>query len=471
MSLTATRRASEQLVELPPVLLPYQQRWVDDRSPVKVCVKSRRIGITWATAYEAVECASLSAACGGSDFWYQVYAEDDAKEFIEACADWARAFESVFTLSVDELHGEDARASYVLKDGEKSIRVFTIRFRSGFKIVGLAHSPRKLRGKQGVYCLDEAAYHDNPEAALIAANAFRVWGGRVIVISTEDDDENIFHKLVEDIRNGVGVRSNYSLHEYTLIDAVNDGLYRRVCLVGGKQWSQEAEEAWVADLLASEGAETEFLCIPRKSGATGMVFRPREWCEFVDELPLPAHVTKSVRAWDRAATKPHKANKDPDWTRGVKIVWTNDGGIWIVDGIGMRDTPGAVTEAIVGAARADGIGTTVALWQDPGSAGKFEAEAMLRALEGRHVHVEVAAEAKHTYWKPIASTMRQRHGVSPIKIVRGAWTDDFCSELSRCPNGKHDDWADALALAWLAGAGVAEKFELHTMPRRRSVSL
>ena len=29
----------------PMVLLPYQQRWIADTNPVKVCEKSRRIGL------------------------------------------------------------------------------------------------------------------------------------------------------------------------------------------------------------------------------------------------------------------------------------------------------------------------------------------------------------------------------------------------------------------------------------------
>ncbi|EIQ4348837.1 hypothetical protein LU516_004939, partial [Escherichia coli] len=32
--------------DAPPVLLPYQQRWVADASPLKVIEKSRRTGIT-----------------------------------------------------------------------------------------------------------------------------------------------------------------------------------------------------------------------------------------------------------------------------------------------------------------------------------------------------------------------------------------------------------------------------------------
>ena len=42
-------------------LLPYQARWVQDPAPVKVCVKSRRIGISWTEAYDDVVHASSGA--------------------------------------------------------------------------------------------------------------------------------------------------------------------------------------------------------------------------------------------------------------------------------------------------------------------------------------------------------------------------------------------------------------------------
>ncbi len=48
-----------QLDRLDSILLPYQQKWVSDKSAVKFYEKSRRIGITWAEALDNV----LTAAC------------------------------------------------------------------------------------------------------------------------------------------------------------------------------------------------------------------------------------------------------------------------------------------------------------------------------------------------------------------------------------------------------------------------
>ena len=42
-------------------LLPYQKRWVDDRAQFKVIEKSRRIGLSWCEAFDAVMHAAEDA--------------------------------------------------------------------------------------------------------------------------------------------------------------------------------------------------------------------------------------------------------------------------------------------------------------------------------------------------------------------------------------------------------------------------
>lgn len=46
------------------VLLPYQRDWIADTSQVKVCEKSRRIGLSWA---EAADAALTAASASGMD--------------------------------------------------------------------------------------------------------------------------------------------------------------------------------------------------------------------------------------------------------------------------------------------------------------------------------------------------------------------------------------------------------------------
>ena len=60
-------------LDIPAVLMPYQQRWVADTSPLKVIEKSRRTGITWAEASDDVLTAASSAPAGGMNVYYIAY--------------------------------------------------------------------------------------------------------------------------------------------------------------------------------------------------------------------------------------------------------------------------------------------------------------------------------------------------------------------------------------------------------------
>ncbi len=229
--------AAEVNSELDAVLLKYQQDWIADDSDLKVAEKSRRIGLTWAEASDNVLTAAKSRQAGGMNVYYIGYNMDMAIEYIEACAMWARVF--------NEAAGEIEEGEEVFKDGddEKAIKTYTIRFASGFRIVALSSRPANLRGKQGVVVIDEAAFHGALDELLKAALALLIWGGKVRVISTHDGDQNPFNELVNEIRSG---RRAGTVHRITFDDAIQQGLYRRVCLRQGKAWSQETEDAWRA---------------------------------------------------------------------------------------------------------------------------------------------------------------------------------------------------------------------------------
>jgi len=242
------------------VFLPYQTRWLLDKSPVRVCVKSRRVGMTWAEAYGAMECGALRREDGGSNYWYQTYAEDDAREFIDDVSRFSKALNASTVVESEGMSPAQAAGYFILPTNvNAAVKVTSVRFASGHRVTSLPHLPRKLRGKGGRYCLDEAAFHEDVGGALKAAQAFRVWGGRVTIISTYNGDDNEFCELVEDIRSK---KLDYSLHVVTLPDAVKQGLYKRICAVQKKEWTPESEKIWLDDLLSTEGAEEEFLCVP-----------------------------------------------------------------------------------------------------------------------------------------------------------------------------------------------------------------
>ncbi|MEQ8346166.1 MAG: hypothetical protein RIB84_22515 [Sneathiellaceae bacterium] len=245
---------------LPDVLLPYQARAVAtvDANDVTVIEKSRRIGLTWGLAASSVLTAGGRKSAGGMDVMYLGYNLDMAREFIDACAMWARAFAPAAT-SVDEFLFPDPGAP------DKFIQAFRIRFASGFEIVALTSRPRSLRGRQGLLIADEAAFHDELAELLKAAMAFLIWGGKVVVVSTHDGADNAFNELVEETH---AEKKPFALVRITFDDAVADGLYRRICLVTGKTWSPAAEAEWVAKIRAQYGEDAgeELDVIPKAGG-------------------------------------------------------------------------------------------------------------------------------------------------------------------------------------------------------------
>lgn len=244
----------------PFVLLPYQQRWVSDPSPVQVAEKSRRIGITWASAIRAV---LESGAAKGWDTYYTGYRFELAEEFIRDVAHFAKALHVA-------MQGDGTPETFIFDDVDSNgephgILAYQVRFASGFRVVALSSSPRNLRGIQGRVIIDEFAFHDNPDQLLKAAMATLMWGGKVSIISTHNGEENPFNKLLQDVAAG---RFHYTVHRTTLDDALAEGLYERIALVTGREVSDAARHAWRDEIVSHYGdhADEELFCIPRRSG-------------------------------------------------------------------------------------------------------------------------------------------------------------------------------------------------------------
>ncbi|MEG6552374.1 hypothetical protein V6C53_19260, partial [Desulfocurvibacter africanus] len=239
------------------VLLQYQRAWANDRSPVKFWEKSRRIGASYGDAADSALEAAKSKEAGGMSTYYLSYNKDMTSQYVRDVAAWARIF---------DLAAEDME-EIVLRDGDKDVTIYQVRFDSGFVVQGLSSNPNNLRSKQGRVRIDEAAFVEDLPALLKAALALIMWGGNVAVMSTHNGDDNPFNQYIQDIRAG---KLKYSLHRTTLDDALEQGLYQRICEVKGQQWTPEAEAAWRAELIEQygDGADEELFCIPRQgSGA------------------------------------------------------------------------------------------------------------------------------------------------------------------------------------------------------------
>jgi phage FluMu gp28-like protein len=214
---------------------------------------------------------------GGMDGLYIGYSEDMAREYIDDCAMWARAF---------------ARRRRGARDGvprhrragrDAEIKAFRIDFASGFKILALSSRPRIAARQAGRRDDRRGGVPRRSRGLLKAALAMMIWGGRVRILSSHNGEDNPFNLLCKDIEAG---KLPYSLHTTDFAQALDAGLFERVKLVMGKRLKEKTREEWEAKVRAQygEGAAEELDCIPSMGGG---VYIPRpvvERCQRGPEL-------------------------------------------------------------------------------------------------------------------------------------------------------------------------------------------
>lgn len=111
--------------------LPYQLRWLNDKSKVKIWEKSRRIGATYVQSYEDVrDCVYKRVPA----VWFSSADESAAREYIDYCEQWTKLF-NVAAKSLGE----------VIIDNDKDIKAFVIEFNNGTKIHALSSNPKSKK--------------------------------------------------------------------------------------------------------------------------------------------------------------------------------------------------------------------------------------------------------------------------------------------------------------------------------------
>src|SRR5438067_2526448 len=168
--------------------------------------------------------------------------------------------------------------------------------------------------------------------------------------------------------------------------------------------------------------------------AAGLYFK-REWCAVVDEVPADLDV---VRYWDLAATEKTEFN-DPDWTVGIKLGRDKSGGYWLLDMVRRRANPGDVERLLLNIATQDGKPVRIGFGQDPGQAGKSQAQYLVRALSAFTVVAAPESGDKLTRFGPFSSQCRAGN----VKMRRDSWNEELFRVLEGFPDLAHDDEVDA----------------------------
>lgn len=171
----------------------------------------------------------------------------------------------------------------------------------------------------------------------------------------------------------------------------------------------------------------------------------KDWWRYLDAAPQCA---RKVRGWDLGA------GGDP--TEGVLI---GDRGAGLVPRYVVLDVvthvgpPHEVHALIAKTAEADGRDVTVRLPQDPGQAGKDQAQTFVRELAGYRVVTKPPTGDKVTR----AGAFSSQVGANNVGVIRAPWTPAFVAQLHAFPDTNRDDKVDAASDAFseLASAIVA----------------
>ncbi len=252
-----------------PFFLPYQVRWLEDQSRIKIWQKSRRIGASYACAYEDVEdCVANRVPAA----WYSTTDKDNAKEYIRYCAFFAKAL-NIFATDLGE----------VVIDEKKNITAHSLSFENGNRIYGLSSSPTAFRGKGGKVTLDEFAFHEDDKGLWAAAQPTMLWGYPLRILSTHNGTQTLYYKFIQEILEGK--KRKFSLHTTDIFKAVEEGLADKIC---GRKLTDQERVQWIEDLREFCGNELvfnqEYCCIAVDEATTFFTYDLITSCESSNTL-------------------------------------------------------------------------------------------------------------------------------------------------------------------------------------------
>lgn len=233
--------------------LPYQCRWLEDDSRIKIWEKSRRIGATYIQSYEDVRDAlTLKVRNQPVDVWFSSADITAAKEYIQYCEKWAK----MFNAAVQNL-GE------IVIDEKKDIKALSLEFKNGARINALSSNPTQFRSKGGKVVLDEFAFHSDQTALWKAAKPCITWGYPLRILSTHNGQNCLYYQFIKRCKEG---KLNWGHHITPIHLAVEEGLVDKIY---GRATTKEEREEWL---------ENE-----RNDCADDYTWRQEYCCEAVDE--------------------------------------------------------------------------------------------------------------------------------------------------------------------------------------------
>lgn len=259
------------------------------------------------------------------------------------------------------------------------------------------------------------------------------------------DDKEVWGDTKEEVAEKTGIKPEL-VKSFTFISAT---IYDNPVLL-------EKDPGYLANLNALGTVEKGRLLYGnwKIKPSSGMYFK-REQVQIVPTIPCK--LVKVVRAWDLAASIPTPSNPSPDATAGVLMGLLEDDRYIILDLVHGRWQSNDVRMKVHATAVSDNArygNVSIRLPQDPGQAGKEQAQNYIKFLSGFVVKSERVSGDKITRAEPFSSQWQGGN----VLVLAGAWNDTMFTELEAFPEGGHDDIVDACSDAF---AELQVGYKLH----------
>lgn len=217
----------------------------------------------------------------------------------------------------------------------------------------------------------------------------------------------------------------------------------------------EADPGYEASLKAMGVVERERLLGGNWNirPAAGLYFK-RQKVGLLEEIP--SDVVKWVRAWDLAATEDRKGQRPEDgaaYTAGVLMGKRKCGRYIIADVINQRMNSADVRTTVMNTAIIDKVkykNVRIRMNQDPGQAGKEQAQSYLKMLHGFSVNIEKETGDKVTRFDPFSAQVMGLNNdeIGNVDVLIAPWNEALFNQLESFPDSKFKDMADACSTAF-----------------------
>lgn len=206
----------------------------------------------------------------------------------------------------------------------------------------------------------------------------------------------------------------------------------------------ENDPGYLANLLALTEVEKERLLRGnwKIKPSAGSFFKRIQIKEILKVLP--DDIISLCRGWDLAATDEDE-NKDAAYTAGVLIAKRACGRFLVVDVINQQLKAGDVRKLVLTTAQIDNAkyskfgGVRQRLPQDPGQAGKEQAQSYVNMLAGYDVIPRTESGSKESRAEPMAAQWQQGF----FDVMEGEWNEEYFNQLESFPESKFKDMVDA----------------------------